>query len=119
MAADIRLNWEWPADRELSDKLVIKVTSIANHESGWFGLKRSPSIVEGVPDPVDLTGEILRGGRALAGQSVSLMLPRLELEGIIEGDIVAIGLLEATTCICLKKLADPDEDLSTWQCASS
>ncbi len=118
MAKDVNLKWEWPADREPALKYVVKVSSITKADGGWFGLKRSPSIVEGVPKPVNLSGHIIHGDQMTSGQSVTLTLPELELVNISQGDIVALGMVKKDTCICLKKMSAPDEDLSDWHCSS-
>ncbi|MCG8614551.1 MAG: hypothetical protein MI864_28900 [Pseudomonadales bacterium] len=117
MATDLTMNWEWPADREPTDKLIISVEGINKHSSGWFGLKKSPSFVEAMPDPVDLTGKVLSGSDLLSQKSIVITLPKLELGEVSAGELLAVGVIGDKTCICVRKVTDKDEDLSEWKCS--
>jgi hypothetical protein len=116
MATGMHLTWEWPAGRQPARTLVIRVVQIEPADFGMFGAKKSPSIVEGIPEPVLLSGSALHGASSSRTQFVSITLPQLEAHGIASGDIAAIGLLDDKVCICLRKLQSPDEDQAGWQC---
>lgn len=116
MATDLNLKWEWPAERQPALKLAVLVADVGAADKGWFGIKRSPSLVEGIPDPIELKGTVINGDRSLLQKSITITLPRLEAESIGKGDFAAIGVLDNNVCICIKKLATADEDLSDWQC---
>lgn len=115
MATDLNLKWEWPADRQPTFKLVVAVSDVSEAGSGWFGIKKSPSLVNGMPDPVTLKGTIVKGDASLQNKTISITLPKLEAGAIGKGNVAAIGVLEDNTCICIKKLQSPDEDLSGWR----
>jgi hypothetical protein len=116
MTTDLNLKWEWPADRQPQLKLVMEITSIEEADRGWFGVKKSPSLIEGIPNPITFRGVIVGGTGHFDGKTVSLTLPKLEAESISSGDHVAVGVFENNTCICIKKLQSSDQDLSDWQC---
>lgn len=116
MATDLNLKWEWPAERQPELKLVMAIADASPAGKGWFGIKRSPSLVEGIPDPVELKGTVIKGDSSLLQKSITLTLPRLEAGALGKGDVAAIGVLDNNVCICIRKLASADEDLSGWQC---
>ena len=43
MSADVHLIWEWPADRTVQQKVLIKGTDVKKEESGFFGFEKTPS----------------------------------------------------------------------------
>ena len=114
MATDINLKREWPAGRQPNQKLIVSIESTTKHRTGFFGVKKSPSLLEGIPDPVDLKGIIIGGDSSLKNKSITITLPRIELENSSEGGFLAIGVIEPNTCICLKTAASATEDLSLW-----
>lgn len=116
MATDLRLKWEWPADRQPEHKLVVAVTDVREADKGWFGIKRSPSLLGSLPDPITLKGTVVKGDANLKDKTVSLTLPKLEADEVRKGDVTAIGVLESSVCICIKRLQSADEDISNWKC---
>lgn len=116
MAADIDLKWEWPDEREAKDKLLVKIKNIKKESSGLFGTKKSPSLVDALPDATKVTGLVLSDDKAISGKSVELVLPALELEGISSGNLVMLGLVNTNTCICIKAVESEDSDLSKISC---
>ena len=118
MATDINLKWEWPAGRKADQKLIVNIASITKHNTGFFGLKKSPSLIEGIPDPIDIKGIIIGGDSYLGNKSITITLPKVELENVSEGNLIAIGVIEPNICICLKTATSATEDLSQWNCES-
>ena len=116
MATEINLKWEWPAGRQPDQKLIVAIESIKKHSTGFFGVN-PPSLLEGIPDPVDLKGIIIGGNPSLNNKSITITLPKIELENISERGFLAIGVIEPKTCICLKTAASATEDLSLWNCS--
>lgn len=116
MATDLNLKWEWPAERQPTFKLVVAVSDVSEASSGWFGIKKSPSLVNGLPDPVTLKGTIVSDDAGLRNKTVTITLPKLEAGAISKHNFAAIGVLENDVCICIRKLQSADEDLSDWQC---
>ena len=116
MATDLNLKWEWPAQRQPQLKLVMMVNDLKAADKGWFGLKRSPSLVEGLPDPITLQGTVVKGDPSLLQKSIAVTLPKLEADFLSKGDLAALGVLDNHVCICIRKLQSVDEDLSDWQC---
>jgi len=116
MATDLNLKWEWPADRQPAMTLVVSVSDVSEAGKGWFGIKTSPSLVEGLPDPVTIKGTVVKGNASLVNKSISITLPKIEAGDLGKGNVSAIGVLENNVCICIKKLQSADEDISNWQC---
>ncbi|WP_153301505.1 hypothetical protein [Endozoicomonas arenosclerae] len=114
MAGETELRWEWPAERKVQQKILVEITEI-DSSSGLFGLKKSPSLAQGFPDPTTLKGVIKSGQPG----TIKLVLPRLELSNLKPGDLLGIGLVEDTVCICVSPVpvnSDPDQWLQTWSC---
>ena len=112
MATDLNLKWEWPANRQPTFTLVMAVAEVHEAGKGWLGIKKSPSLVEGMADPITLTGTIIRGDASLKNKTVSITLPKLEADAVGKGDAAAIAVLEDSVCICIKRLESQDEDVS-------
>ena len=116
MTADIELKWEWPANRATESKLLIQIDKVKKQGSGLFGVLKSPSLVDGFPDPQELTGNIVNANSSLNGKSVKLVLPLLEIEGIKAGSYAMLGIIKNTTCICIVPVDNKDADLNAINC---
>ncbi len=116
MSADVKLKWEWPADRTIEDKIVVKIKSIKKEGGGFFGLKKSPSLANSFPGPVIVTGSIENSNGSIQGKVVEVTVPQLEISGITEGDYAMLGLVETGICVCIVKVDSPDTDLSGISC---
>lgn len=116
MSADIELNWEWPDDRKADQKVLIKVMEIKEKSGGLFGLKRSPSFVDSLPDPVIVRAVVVNGKAGIDSKTVELTLPRVEIDGISAANYAVVGIVDGKTCICIKKVDSDKEDISLVNC---
>ena len=116
MAADIDLNWEWPAKRSIEDRLLVKIDGVEKQGSGLFGIKKSPSLAGSLPDPYVVHGIIENGDDKLHGKSVMLVAPKLEIGDVSKGSYVVFGVVNSTTCICVVPVANKDVDLKSISC---
>jgi hypothetical protein len=98
------LKWEWPGDRAPDVRLVVAVEGLSEEGGGLFGLKRSPSLGDSLPDPVVLRGRVVGGEPGWVGRAVKLRLPRLELPEVRAGDKVDLEVLAGGTCISAAKV---------------
>lgn len=114
MASELSFFWEWPDDRFPDHKLAVKVEQLKPHSTGFLGLKKSPSFVSSLPDPMVLTGIIVAGKAGLVGKSVNIVLPKLELGNVSADDIVAVGVMDAGVCICLEPVPTSESEASVW-----
>jgi len=108
------LTWEWAAERTPTSRILVEVSQIRKEGGGLFGLKKSPSIIENVPDGHILTGVVVLGDHV--GRSVSLRMPGFEIPDISEGDRVGLGLIGEGICICVVPLPAglSDSQLEDW-----
>ncbi|MFC1749474.1 hypothetical protein ACFL2V_11785 [Pseudomonadota bacterium] len=116
MSADIQLKWEWPADRKVDSRLLVKVTDIHKEGSGFFGIKKSPSLASSFPDPISLSGVVNTQDSNLAGKSIEIVVPNLEISDIEEGGYVVLGVVEDGVCVCIVEIDSPDVKLDTVKC---
>lgn len=114
MASELSFSWEWPNDRLPDHKLAVKVDRLKPHSTGFLGLKKSPSFVASLPDPMELAGTVVAGKASLVGKRVNIVLPKLELGSVSADDIIAVGVLDAGTCICLEPVPTPESEASAW-----
>lgn len=116
MSADLELRWEWPADRQVQNKLLVRVTNIKEQGGGLFGINKSPSIADNLPDPVILTGTIIKSSNNTDGKTVSIVVPKPEIESINSGDHGLFGLVNGSVCICIKPVGSTEVELDTITC---
>lgn len=116
MSTDIELKWEWPADRVIEEKLVVKIDSIKPQKSGLFSFKKSPSFAGNLPEPTTVRGTIVKAEGSLNGKSVELVAPQPELEGLAADDYAVFGIVSDTTCICVAPVSGPDANLAEIDC---
>ena len=118
MSADIELKWEWPAERKVTDRLLIKVDSIKEKGTGFFGVGGSPSIADNIPDPVVISGTVTKGSQFTDGKSLMVVTPKLEVESIKKDSYVVLGIVEKDICICIVPVESSEVDVSTIDCQS-
>jgi len=116
MAADIDLKWEWPANRSIEHKLLVKVDDVTKQGSGLFGVKKSPSLAASLPDPYIIRGNVENSDEKLHGKTVLLVAPKLEIGNIHKGSYVVFGLVDSTTCACILPVENKDIDLKSINC---
>ncbi len=116
MSADIELNWEWPAQRAVKDKILVQIKSIEKPSSGLFGIKKSPSLIANLPDPYTISGTVINTDTKLHGENVKITMPKLEIENVKEGSYAMLGMIGNTTCICIVSVDSKDTDLNSISC---
>ena len=116
MSADIKLNWEWPAERTIEDRLLVHIDSVKPKGSGLFGIKNSPSLAGSLPDPVIVSGVVIDADAKLNGKSIEVVTPKLELDNFKQGIYAMFGVVETTICICIVPLDSKDADLNSINC---
>jgi hypothetical protein len=115
MSADIEYKWEWPADRAIEKRVLIKVENIKAQSAGFFGVKKSPSLASSLPDPTVVTG-INQGKDGSKGKTISIVVPKLEIENLKIGNYVVLGIVNSNTCICIVPVESPDVDILSVSC---
>lgn len=116
MSADIELNWEWPADRPIEQRILIKVDKIKAQGSGFFGMKTSPSLAANLPDATIVNATVLGGDKLLSGKSLSVVVPKLEIDLLTTGGYAVVGIVETDICICIVPVDSPNADISSLVC---
>ncbi|KAA5605235.1 hypothetical protein F1188_11730 [Roseospira marina] len=111
----LSLTWEWAADRAPTGRLLMEVTRIRKEGGGLFGLRKTPSLIDTMPEGHVVTGVVLQGD-ADVGRPVSLRMPGFEIPDIAAGDRVGLGLIGDETCICMVPVpADlAEEQIEGW-----
>lgn len=119
------LRWEWPADRVPDHRILVRIDAIREERGGLLGIRRSPSLADALPNPVELEATVVAGDAPGLGRRLSLRLPRPELHDIAVGDHAAMGLLGPGTCICIAKApagtdqAAQERWLASWNCGGA
>jgi hypothetical protein len=98
-----QLTWEWPAGREAEHRVGVQVVDLSPASGGLFGVKKSPSLVSGFPEPMRLQGKALDDEGDWAGKSLEVIVPRSEIPEVKAGDKVTLGLV-GQVCIAVTKL---------------
>lgn len=119
VAADVELQWEWPADRSPKHRVAATVTALGPTKQG---VAKSPSIARQLPDPMLLEGKVTAGHDPWSGHSFKLVVPKVELADIAVGDTVALGVVDDAVCICIAPIpreyldAQLQKWLADWKC---
>ncbi|WP_308364327.1 MULTISPECIES: hypothetical protein [unclassified Microbulbifer] len=116
MSADIELKWEWPADRAIEDRFLIKVEKVKAQDSGLFGLKKSPSFASNIPEPTVITGVVQNKGTVINGKSLKVVAPKPEAEEIEAGSYAVLGVVDKDVCICIVPVESADIDITQINC---
>jgi hypothetical protein len=117
----VSLKWEWPADRTPDGKILVKVRDVKKEGGGVFGIKKSPSLAESLPDPMQLSGEIIDGRSDWNGRALMFVLPAVELPQVSAGDHVGIAFIDDAGVCIAKAPADAGAEalrdwLASWTC---
>lgn len=118
-ASERDFEWEWPNGRIPDHKIIATVRSIESEESGFLGIRRSPSLLRSYPQPIRLVLAVDAGADDLVGKSIDLTIPKAELGAVIKGDRVAVALLKIgaggkPVGICIEKLPEKADNFSDW-----
>ncbi len=116
MSADIELKWEWPAERTVEERILIKVDKIKLQSSGFFGIRKSPSLAASIPGPTVVFGVIQGNNKLTAGKTLSVVVPKLEIEPLNSGGYAVLGLVETDICICIVPVKSANIDISSVNC---
>jgi hypothetical protein len=113
------LKWEWPDGRKPDRFLAIGLTNVAKEGGGLFGIRRSPSFTDTLPDARVLEGKVATG--PLGGSPVRLRAPGGEIPGLSAGDRAAFGMIGDQVCICVLKVPAEVQDaqLADWTARQS
>jgi hypothetical protein len=108
------LKWEWPGGREPDRFLAIGLTRVAKEGGGWFGIRRSPSLADSLPDATIIEGKVTSG--MLRGSPVRLRAPGAEIPQLHAGDRAAFGMIGDHVCVCVLIVPSTvtDADLPDW-----
>ena len=116
--SDVNLGWEWRAQRAMSQRVGLRIESLTKEKSKFFGLLNSPSLGSSLPDPMNITGKVItvdRPGAAIAGQTLSFRIPRMEAQDVKVGDLIAIGIIgEMAVCIAPAPDEVGEDNIAGW-----
>lgn len=116
MSADIELTWEWPADRTVEQKLLVKILDVKKEGPGLFSFKKTPSFASNLPDPVTVKAKLVNQEGSLKDKTIELTLPTLELESIKANDFAVLGVVESKICICVTHVESENVDVNKVSC---
>ena len=116
MSADIELKWEWSAERSIEQKMLVKIDNIKAKGAGLFGINKSPSLADNLPDAQIISGTVVNTNASLDGKTVSLIVPKLEIASIKPGGYAVIGIVESSTCICIVPAESIDVEINRVAC---
>lgn len=116
MSADIEFTWQWPAERSAEQKILVQVDSINTSSGGLFSALKSPSLADTLPDAQVLSARVVNTDKVLDGKSITLLVPKLEIQSVEPGGYVVLGMVEETICICITPVDSKDVDLSRVAC---
>jgi hypothetical protein len=106
------LQWQWPAGRKADRKVLGKVSSIKPESGGLFGIGRSPSMGDSLPDAQIVGFDVIAGDSG----KFKLRMPLLELHGAKKGTIAGIGIVDGEYLICFAPAPAgvSEAELGTW-----
>lgn len=116
MSNYLELKWEWPANRDIESKVLVKIDSLEETSSGLFSIGKSPSLASNLPDPYTLKGTVLKSTSRFEEKSIQLIAPKLEIENIQPGKAAMLGLVDGKTCICIVAVDDHNSNLDDINC---
>lgn len=117
MSAEIELKWEWPADRTVEDRILIKVEDVKPQGSGFFGLRKSPSFASNIPEPTVITGVIQNDDTKISGKSLKIIAPGPEIGETKSGSYAVLGIVNKDVCICIIPVTSSDVDITKINCS--
>lgn len=116
MSDEIKYQWEWPADRSIEKRILVKIGSIKEKSSGLFGVEQSPSLAASLPDPRIIKGTILKSDSNLTGREISIVVPSLEIGEVKENSYAVFGIVDEDTCICIVPVPSEETDINSVNC---
>ena len=81
-----------------------------------FGILRSPSLADALPDAQVVSGKVVNTDKSLDGKSVTLVVPKLEIGSIKSGGYAVMGIIQQTTCICITSVDSKNIDINSISC---
>jgi hypothetical protein len=111
---DLSLKWEYPAGRTAERFLMVRLDKAEKEGGGFLGIGRSPSMADALDDARLWTGTVTEGD--VIGSQVHIRVPGTDVPEAGQGDQVALGIVEKTICICVRK-APPNlnaAEMRTW-----
>jgi hypothetical protein len=116
MSADIELTWEWPADRTVEQKLLVKIVDIQKGSPDFFNFIKTPSFANNLPDSITVKAMLIGQETDLKNKTIKLTLPTLELEPIKIDDFAIIGVVDNKICICIEHVESENTDTTKILC---
>lgn len=112
------LGWEWRAGRELAQRAGLRITKIRAEGGGLFGWGRFPSLGAALPEAQVVEARVIavdKPDQIVAGAQIRFRIPKVELRGAAEGDIVAVGIIGGTVVSLVRPPTDVSEDtIASW-----
>ncbi len=116
MSNYLELKWEWPVNRNIESKVLVKIDSLEKVSSGFFSIGKSPSIANNLPDPYTVKGTVLKSTSSFEEKAIQLIAPKLEIENIQKGKVAMLGLVDSKTCVCIVAVDDQNTNLDDISC---
>ncbi len=123
----VEMKWEWPAGRPVASKLLLQVDTLEKASSGWFGIGRSPSLADNLPDAHTLQASVLVGPPMWQGRKLTLQLPGPEAKKLTVGTRAGLALTSPSgakqpVAICVAAAptsgSSAEQWLDAWTCES-
>jgi hypothetical protein len=109
---ELELKWVWKGTA--AAKAIVEIEAIEKEGGGLFGLRRSPSMADYLPEARVLTGVVLAS--TATAKRIRLRIPQKELPPVAAGDRVALALTGENTCFCIVPVPGEiaAEGLAAW-----
>lgn len=115
---NLEMGWEWRAERELEQRLGLRLIQIKQEGNGLFGIGRSPSLAGSLPEAQRVQADVIaldRPGTAKIGTKITFRIPKIELRGAKEGAFVAVGIIgQNVVCLALAPDVVNEALLASW-----
>lgn len=97
--------WEAPAGRQLSQKLVVRVDQMREGDKGILGsIENHPSMAHALPNPVVLQGTVAQQPSGWTATAIRLRYPKHKMKDVKVKDRVALGVVQKDVCICTARV---------------
>jgi hypothetical protein len=93
----LRLSWQW--NRSPNHALSLVIDRIAPESGGLFGILRSPSLADALPDGQVLEGHVAAADILPLASAVVVRIPKRELPPLATGQHVAIGYTDDAAAV--------------------
>lgn len=111
---NIKIEWEWPAGRQLESKLLVKIIKISKASTGFLGIGASPSMANAIPEATDVVASVISGQENLIGKTISMRIPGIEASKLKVDQPAAIALVNNNICICVSVSPTNTQDVASW-----